>query len=335
MTIPVYINYSPDLEARRLAFTIKNVANGWYANQGFAVLPRLEPRYSEKIVVVPKLDYQQIINVQELLHSLPTIIPCVGEEYDVAVSKLLPLLEDHSLIADQLLAQTLDEWREYQTTFWEMLKHTFSFDFGISKLVLYPTMFGTNCSFRYLSSSETEAHIHVRFDATLATLIESILSSRLHRKLELEQGLSWLEREVVIDALTTYIRWGVEPKHAPQTAKRIRNPQLADAMSASKTYVNSLGFSKENKWTIKDGAIQYADTIITGLSKSQQRVLLHLVQQGKLTQEELAKCLWASDEKFSPWAIAKQIQRLREVLETNGIRGYTIQAKRGVGYVLV
>lgn len=50
--------------------------------------------------------------------------------------------------------------------------------------------------------------------------------------------------------------------------------------------------------------------------------------------DQISDIIFVNEEKFSLFALAKFIQRLREKLEMNGISGSFIQTLRGKGYLL-
>ena len=72
------------------------------------------------------------------------------------------------------------------------------------------------------------------------------------------------------------------------------------------------------------------------LSPTEKIILRLLIQKagGVVTFDEFGNELFGDENDFSLYAISKNIERLRNKLEANGISGSYIQTLRSKGYVL-
>jgi DNA-binding response OmpR family regulator len=87
-------------------------------------------------------------------------------------------------------------------------------------------------------------------------------------------------------------------------------------------------FSQANLSTLPSHTFTHREREIIALLKSKS--------PQSATIDELGDLLFAKNpDVYSPAAIAKAIQRIRDKLEHNGISGSLIQAHRGTGYLLL
>ena len=98
----------------------------------------------------------------------------------------------------------------------------------------------------------------------------------------------------------------------------------------SKEFYRKLGVN----YQVKDFKLEN----FSDLTAREKDLLALMIKKGSslTTVDEVAEILFKENEDaFSLQAIAKQIQRLRDKLEANGVSGSFIQTKRGQGYLLV
>jgi DNA-binding response OmpR family regulator len=151
-----------------------------------------------------------------------------------------------------------------------------------------------------------------------------------------ELKYSWDEIEAVIDHLLSETSLSAGLPHPHPTLKNLRADQLARYRLTSTQYLENLGINTVLKLKKDNGQYNYGDTAITNLTKKEEMLLdLLFAKQGlTVSYEEIASVLWPKDDNWSLYALAKEIQRLRDKIKISGINTRLILAHRKLGYSL-
>ena len=184
----------------------------------------------------------------------------------------------------------------------------------------------------------------MRVDKGISELVEAILTVLTRNYVYKELNGVWQESEIIVDWLVTKssiseVLKEILPTFSYQpTMKYTRGKERVDANAESEKYIQRLGLNLSKKvFSVKDDYPTAFGKQIEDLTQRETKILSILVNRGggMLTMEELGNILFENPDNFSLQAIAKQIQRLRDKLEANGVSGSFIQTKRGEGYLLV
>jgi len=179
----------------------------------------------------------------------------------------------------------------------------------------------------------------------ISHIAEAILSALVHEPLNKQyqnnwQEDNWSEKEAVVDGLMTI---GAFNHLFPGYQTTMSSSGIsADVKLAkeSKDYLRHYGIEDGPVCTLVDNIIY-----IKGKNASQyftsveQQILTQLIQKREniVSFEEMADIMWKREsiERYSPWAIAKMMQRLKHKLCLLGVVPELIQTKRKRGYVLL
>jgi DNA-binding response OmpR family regulator len=148
----------------------------------------------------------------------------------------------------------------------------------------------------------------------------------------------WEKNEYLVDFLLKHTQIANLIPQYQGTLQTLKSYELGEYAIESKKYLEELGFFTQSRLCKIEGKIQIDSNIMSGLTKSQFDLLSLLIEKRNqlVTFDEIGKVLWQNDftEKYSPWAIAKHIQGLREKLRLVGLNSNSIQTYRKQGVVL-
>jgi len=333
--------YSIESEANRLIQCAYQIIIGFYKTNNFIVLPYNPNINSVNIVTFPNLPFNKI--------------PRFWEQAKKSNVKNLPVKIDRNLLktTSNLLQKELTKkpnfekvkklWSEAEKNIIEEIYKVIpNKKDKIKKITIYPTLFGTSCSFNWIDKNG-EIILYLREDQGVHTITEAIITSLtrvdIYEKLE---GL-WQESEIITDFLVTESsiakvlqKFEKAEKYIP-TLKGVRIKEQAKLLAESDEFYVKLGIPSFTKPFGYNGLIpELFGKPVANLTETEKKVLLSLIRKSNTVTEidELGEVMFKSDDNFSLYAISKTIQRLRNKLEENGISGSYIQTLRGKGYVL-
>ncbi|MEK9209046.1 MAG: helix-turn-helix domain-containing protein [Patescibacteria group bacterium] len=333
--------YSIESEANRLVQCAYQIAVGFYKTNNFIVLPYNPNIKTANVVTFPDLSF--------------TKIPRFWEQAKKAEVKNLPVIIDKNLLATTIsfLEKEVIKKPSYEKIklLWkksekniinEIYKVLPSKKNLIKKITIYPTLFGTSCSFNWIDKNGNII-IYLRDDQGIHTITEAVVTSLtrtdIYGKLE---GL-WQESEIITDYLVTetsiakVLQKCEDPKLYIPTLKGVRIKEQAKLLAESDEFYVKLGIPSFTKPFGYNGLIpELFGKPVANLTETERKVLLSLIRKSNTVTEidDIGSVMFKSEDNFSLYAISKTIQRLRDKLEANGISGSYIQTLRGKGYVL-
>lgn len=334
--------YSIESEANRLIQCAYQIIIGFYKTNNFIVLPYNPNINTANVVTFPLLPY--------------TKIPRFWERVKKANIKNLPLVVEKDLlssISGFLTTELINKPSFEKTkTLWakvekEVIEEIYKVipsrrNKKIKNIIIYPTLFGTSCSFNRISE-KGEIFIYLREDQGIHAITEAIITSLtrddIYKKLE---GL-WSESEIITDFLVTETsiakvlqKYEKAEMYIP-TLKGVRAKEQAKLLQESNAFYKKLGIPSFDKPFGYNGLIpELFGKPVENLTETEKKVLLSLIRNSNTVIEidEIGDAIFKSEDNFSLYAISKTIQRLRDKLEENGISGSYIQTLRGKGYLL-
>ncbi len=333
--------YSIKTEANRLIQTAYQIIIGFYKTNNFIVLPYNPNINSVNIVTFPNLPFNKI--------------PRFWEQAKKSNVKNLPIKIDKDLLktTTNLLQKELTKkpnfdkvkklWSEAEKNIIEEIyKIIPSKKDKIKKITIYPTAFGTSCSFNWVSK-KGEIIMYLKEDQGVHAITEAIITSLTRKDIyEKLEGL-WQESEIITDYLITETsiakvlqKYERVENYIP-TLKGVRIKEQAKLLEESDKFYKKLGIPIFEKPFGYNGLIpELFGKPVANLTETEKKVLLSLIRNSNtVTQiDDIGGVMFKSEDNFSLYAISKTIQRLRDKLETNGISGSYIQTLRGKGYVL-
>jgi DNA-binding winged helix-turn-helix (wHTH) protein len=200
-------------------------------------------------------------------------------------------------------------------------------------------------------STEEQQHIY-KLSGGIPSLINALVKAFATKQQELTQNyeLEWMLHEI----------WESLGKENQKILKEIlldKKVQIEDRLQ--KQFLTVTGITSENFEIIKPKlmesftskqinleVLRKPDYIVIAdkqiylpdLTPQQEQILKLLIEnEGKLvTRDDIAKKIWGEDhlEKYSDYAIDKQISKLRKYIKKSGINKQVISTKKGKGYVI-
>lgn len=329
--------YSPQTETARLVHVASHVASGFFKANNFWVLPYGKCPNLENCVSLPDLPYLSIPRFWDRCSRINT--------------KVIPLRVPPDLLraTEILLAgagMPKPNWSKTEERWFKIEKKIIAEIYKlipakknwIKKIVIWPTAFGTGASFNLVRRPPYDIYIWLRADRGVAAIVESILTSLTRLDVYSQLGGMWSESEIIVDWLLKYsplyplLRQSDPNVDRTYTIKATRATQQAKLLQESAAFLARLGAPTTDTSTLKN-------LVTNGVLSPREKEILQLLLSHSpqvVTFDEIGDILFSKNpDNFSLYAITKQVQRLRDKLEKNGISGSFIQTKRGKGYLLV
>lgn len=332
--------YSAKSESERLLHSAHQIAVGFYHVNNFIVLPYTSKLKNVNLVTFPDLPFVKIKRFWDEVKKVDiTTLPikCPKKLLDETIE-----LFSKSNIAAPNYTKTKTVWNKAQD---EIIKEVYkiipSKKDKIKKIIIYPTKFGTSCSFNRINK-KGEIIIYLREDQGIATLVEAIITSLTRQDIYQDLDGIWQESEIITDWLITQSSLSeiiAKYDKGPflPTLKGVRIKQQAKLIEESDEFYKKLGLPTAKNIFGLNGLVPEIDKKpLENLSPTEKIILRLLIQKagGVVKFDEFANEIFKNDESYSLYAISKNIERLRNKLEQNGISGSYIQTLRGKGYVL-
>ncbi|MBM3209244.1 helix-turn-helix domain-containing protein [Candidatus Shapirobacteria bacterium] len=328
---------SQETETERMIGVLAGIYQRFYLVNNFLVLPRLLPG-SVGSVYLPKpgvsftrKEIEQLKRVD--IKKFPPLT--VAEPIRKKIAESLP-----SDSEGKESAKLREAWQKVEKSFWEKVFLLFPIlAKSTINLEIRPTKFGTCSSFNLPKiSKRIEIFVYIREDMEVGNIAEAILSA-LFKKDCFEQKFDWGQTEAVVDfILKRTALAGVFPAYRP-TIGTIKDKQNGKLIAESLAYQKELGTEIGHIFEEEGGEVLISKQTVATLSPLEKRVLTLLIRKKNsiCRFDEIAAAMWQdmADEKFSFWAIAKVIWRLRRKLEGLGVTGTVIKAWRKEGYLLL
>lgn len=336
--------YSRETEAKRLLHTAHQIAVGFYRVNNFIVLPYGKDYKDKSIVTFPDLSYYKIPRFWEKVKRIDVkTLPIKASP--LLVKQVENLLRSENLPRPNYL-HTKNLWEKASANvISEIYKIMPDKKNMIKKLTIIPTITGASCSFNVPGTFPTEILIWLKEDQNIYSITEAILTALTRHEVYTRLEGLWQESELLVDWLVSYSSIGKilekyqnKKNHFP-TIKFMRVKQRAELAKKSEEFYKKLGVTSfEHIFKIHANKPTAHGLPIENLTNREKEILnLMIKKESQITAiDELAQILFGNnDDAFSLQAIAKQIQRLRDKLEANGVPGSFIQTRRREGYVLI
>lgn len=332
----VSITYSctEETELRRLVYLCKQVAKGFYTDHQFLVLPYVVEEHKAASVYLPEFPYTTISDfwkrIQDVDENNIESIPA-----DILTFLRTNLKDTDSL--EKEITTFREKWEQQRSKIIDFLAVLFPLELAkIQTINVYLTSFGTKMSYGNLPSEKGAWWCYVRKDCSIESFIEGLVSALVRSQQEHLQ-LSWEGIESIADfLLDRLVEQGLLTTIHPTMSGLATIDK--EKLSASKSYLASLGLFIGKPYTIKNEHIYFHNKPVTPyLTKQQQLLLASLVKRENevLSYDELGGEVWKNDDDFSLWALTKDMQRLRARLNSLGFDGGKVQLVKGKGYVLI
>lgn len=332
--------YSLETEAKRILHTAHQTYVGFYKSNGFIVLPKNTKSYNSNIVVLPNLDFNSISRFWKRASNIDIYAsPMIIEK--VFLSEFENLLSKYNLETPNY-KKTMQVWDKAEEDVINAIYDVLPNKRGkIKKILINPTKTGTVCSFDW--TNDGSYIILLRDDQNIHKIAEALVTSLTREDIYEKLSGLWQESEIISDFLVTQTKIAevlkkYEPidKYSP-TMKGVRTKDTGNLLETSNDYYKKLGIPNfDSPFSLNGLTPEINKKPILNLSSNEKQVMYLLIKNSNnaVSFDQISDIIFANEEKFSLFALAKFIQRLREKLENNGISGSFIQTLRGKGYLL-
>lgn len=320
--------YSLELEAKRVLQACRQTALGFYKVNGFYPVPYGTSPLKDTNVIIPDLPYLSIPRFWEKAAKVWTLDIEKIEEPELipAIEKMLEQVQ----IPNLLMTNVKSEWEKIADEFLaEIGKLLPKQKNKITKIVIWPTNFGTSASFSIEKNGT--GHVWIRSDQGVEAIGWCLITALTRDDILDKYGGLWQESQMISDWLMGETTLSKYFSHPYNSMRALRSKQNASILEVSNKFLEKIGAP-----VISTEKVKNLDT--TGFSDREKKLWSALSGKSPniLSVDEVSNILFANNEDdFSLYAISKAIQRLRDRLEKSGISGSFIQTKRGEGYLLV
>ena len=329
MKVKTTWDYSLNHEAQRLIHVGHAVAIGFFKTNGFYPLPYgASPNFLT--VLLPDLPYLTIPRFWKKVAKISIDqMHMIGQPQLTA--QLEKLLIQTPILPPPNISSIKSQWEKISDKFFDQVYKLLPNKKSLIKeVIIWPTNFGTICSFSKVEFTPHKVYIWLRADGGVENIGWAILSALTRQDLIDHFGGLWQESQILVDWLmneTVLSKFFARPHKSMYT---LRSKQNASLLEMSTKFLAKIGAPNIDSFTVKN-----IDTSsFTGREKKLLDLLIAKSPQ-IVTFDEINELLTNNYEQFSLYAISKSIQRLRDRLEKSGVSGSFIQTKRGEGYLLV
>ncbi len=332
--------YSLETEAKRLVFSASQIANGFYFKNNFIVLPIVPKNCQASAVIFPKLDYLSIPKFWELAKSHSVDLPTPDSH---PLLKPVKNLLEPKLPSPPNYQRVQSLWQQAQGKIFDAINNIFHFptDNVVNSITIYPSFYGTTCSFNKVKTFPADITIYIRSPFNLYKIIEALLTSLTRHRICTQFKSRWIESELLIDWMLTNSK--LKPIIAKYdsstyypTTKTARRQQQPRVQRKSLKYLQTLGINFEhNTLSFNQDQILANKKPITNLTTQEKTILKALIENRNqiIDFDQLGNLLFTHND-YSLYAISKAIQRLRNKLKQNNVPPNIIKTFRNQGYLL-
>lgn len=346
-------------ETERILHASMQIANGFYANNRFLVLPYLDYK-NPSCIYFPNLGYDKMGDYWKLASKIPQQLPIRSDKkiFEFVNKILIEKFQTNSKtliinsnknsknnietesfsINKNLLTEFEEKWQVVQKDFIRFATELFPDTLKtIDQVEVRLTNFGSIGSWNILGENNNKSVCYIRKDADISHLAESILTQLFYKHM-FEYQMSWEGIESTVDYLISKSILSTLFQSYKPTMQGIKLASNKTKLDSEK-YIETLevpNYQAKLK-TINDKFYINEKNIDNKLTKNEHKILKLLIKntQEIVTIDKIAETIWTYDEdKFSLWAINKQMQRLRKKLTDNGMPLNCITVVRGRGYIL-
>jgi len=211
--------YSADTETQRVLYTARQITHGFYQTHNFFVLSKLNGTANHSVVIFPPLNYCSIHNFWGRVKNIDIDhLPLQVEPKLFCQTKELVNLTPLNFKPTQTL------WQKAEKEILGAIAKLIPSPGGLVRsLTIWPTNFGTSCSFNLADSYPADIIIFLRYDCGVRQISEAILTSLIRKKMELnsQNGRLLLQANAYLKKL------GVVPPSAPEL-NRLANLSLRE-----------------------------------------------------------------------------------------------------------
>lgn len=315
--------FSLIVQTERYLDLLRRISGGFNQERRLYLLDKLPEKSRDRVILLPILDIH-LVELQKLSNF---------ENSDLPSPKL----------REDILRLTEEFYKKYKSNF-TRIKEDLEINRNQFELLLYkqfpnlhkvqieisPTMFETVGSYNLY---DERIEIYPRFDRSISQIFQLIVNAATHFTQFPHGNLTGEEWYKKQDAVKQNLISGGYDKVSDKykgLVQIISDHTVGNLVKESVINYRKLGYPIKPLLTDLNN--------LKELSETELQILKCLIEQKPeiLSFEEIAKVTWGAAwaDKYSLYAIAKSINRIRAKLKQNGIQQNLIHTQRGKGYVL-
>jgi len=317
-------------QLKNYKFCARQIHHGFYQKLRFYVLPFLPKKFRGRVVFFPYVEsfskYFRNMNSFNMQTNIP-------EKIEKDIQKSLNELYEKYLA---YVMQKKSEFCQIKKEFKKQLENQFP-KVKNFKFIIHPSILGSVGFYDY---KDKEILIYPRFDREVSSICKLLITASTHLfqfsdtvgkpDMKMLKDKSWFIKQKKANDIARYKNFQSTIKNKKGMLNILRSNFTGNLVLESCKYFEKLGYPIESELKninkLKD------------LTNSEERILKLFIANRKkiITFEQIGNILWGnrSENKYSLYAIAKHIERLRNKLTSNGLKINLIHTQRGKGYVL-
>ena len=306
----------------------QKIENGFQQERRFYILPYLPEKFRDRVVYFPYIEsylnnikkFNELINFEDIPSEVQKDISNAYQPYKLSYNqKFLSLTEQSKSVLKE-------------------------FEVFCSKNDLNPNVTIQACpvfvgSLGHYDMNDGTIFIHPRFDRNITEIFGLILTVLVHLKVipaknkikwDKTYKEKWWEKQEITQKLFNSKEYREIFVNTKDTIEVLEDNTAGGLAIESIEYLNKLNFP------IKP-FIKNAEQVQTLTNQEKKILELLIANRGAIVDyNQIAEIMWEenTEEKFSLYAISKIIERVRNKIQSSGIKPNLIHSQRGVGYVL-
>lgn len=333
----IEVSFDPKYQIQLYINNAKDISNGFFSRTRAVVLPYDNgkdwdlPNYAlfkdkEFVNLLHKYDDHDFLNIDEVLFKkTKEVFGLYPKEIDFKEEVGIIEKDKESFL------------KTYETIF----------DLSvIEKIVLIPSLFGTNGTFNRTKLPNGKYILYASFKKSRTSSIPAaLIGAYLIVVTELYPSKSFstfVQTQSVISFLDKHSKLSkfFKSKNGKvQNTIELLNEDRGKYVLESAKYMKEMGIEIGNNFTYDEQGIYFNGKFLKGLQKKEADILKLLIDNSSkiVTFDMIADTYWKEQvgEKFSIYGIAKIIEKIRKSLRENGIKVSVISTVRKRGYMLL
>jgi len=316
----------------RFIFNAEHIFDGFYQEIRMYILNFIPNKFKDRVVYFPKVDtfikhFRKCDKRSDIRKISKNIISDIGDIINIQNMKYKYRYELFK-----------NKWKKNEIKFYKALIKNFP-EFKYNTLEVHMSLFGTVGSYN-ISNYKNKVLIFPRIDRSIEAIFRLAITAFTH-KYYFPNYVGFGDKNML-----DVNKWREKQKLAQKIANK---KEFRDIMTIKTGFLDileinfsgnlvleSVKYLKELGYPIKSKLKSINN--INYLTKKEKEILTKLINKRNdiVTFDEIADVIWKDNvcEKFSLYAIAKLIERIRKKLKQNGIINNLIHTQRGKGYIL-
>lgn len=323
--ISISLDYNLEEQVERYQYIANTIRLGFYQSQRFYILPYLSKTFKYRVVHFPVIKkYNEKFKEYCAYDHHKSLPNCISEIIRDGLEEIALNFRKDILLFENKLNKDL---KDFEKT----INNALDYKNDIT-VVVNPTILGTKGSYNPYKSEVLQ--IFPRIDLGVDNVYRVIIQGLAH--LLINNIDSQMNQEMVEKVSDKALGIAKEDDIKPFLKKSKNIIHVLEENTCGNLVKDSINYCCELGFPVVSliGSTSQFNNL-----RNEEKIILKLLIENRnqiVTFSEISDALWKenSSEKFSMYAIAKVVERLREKIKEFGISVNVIHTQRGQGYVL-